>query len=194
MLVGLLLPVIAVVGWPLVRRLDDEGVIPERQAALLRGIPLFAMLPLAALERVATGMREVRFAPGERLMTQGDRGDTFVVIEEGAVDVVMDGRTPSPRGSGRRDRRDRAAPLDPPDGDGHRGRARRGLGDRLRDVHRRRDGPRGQRRGRRGRRRVAPPRRRGVERARLARGGPRTLPGLGRARAGVAGPAARAVP
>ena len=66
-LVGLSLPVVAVVGWPLVRRLDAEGVIPERQAALLRGIPLFAMLPLAALERVATGMREVRFAPGERL-------------------------------------------------------------------------------------------------------------------------------
>ncbi len=99
-LVGLSLPVIAVVGWPLVRRLDDEGVIPERQAALLRGIPLFAMLPLAALERVATGMREVRFAPGERLMTQGDRGDTFVVIEEGAVDVVMDGRTHHREGPG----------------------------------------------------------------------------------------------
>jgi hypothetical protein len=99
-LVGLLLPVVAVVGWPLVRRLDAEGVIPERQARLLRGIPLFAMLPLAALERVATGMREVRFAPGERLMTQGDPGDTFVVIEDGAVDVVMDGQTHHREGPG----------------------------------------------------------------------------------------------
>ena len=99
-LVGLALPVVAVVGWPLVRRLDAEGVIPERQAALLRGLPLFAMLPLAALERVATGMREVRFAPGERLMTQGDPGDTFVVIEDGAVDVVMDGRTHHREGPG----------------------------------------------------------------------------------------------
>jgi MFS family permease len=99
-LVGLSLPVIAVIGWPLVRRLDAEGVIPERQAALLRGIPLFAALPLAALERVATGMREVRFEPGERLMTQGDAGDTFVVIEDGTVDVAMDGRIDHREGPG----------------------------------------------------------------------------------------------
>jgi predicted MFS family arabinose efflux permease len=90
-LTGLSLPVIAVLGWPLVRRLDAEGVVPERQASLLRRIPLFAMLPLAALERVATAMREVRFAPGERLMTQGEEGDTFIVIEDGTVEVAMDG-------------------------------------------------------------------------------------------------------
>jgi hypothetical protein len=90
-LTGLSLPLIAVLGWPLVRRLDAEGVVPERQSTLLRGIPLFASLPLAALERVATGMREIRFAAGERLMTQGDDGDTFIVIERGDVEVAMDG-------------------------------------------------------------------------------------------------------
>ena len=99
-LTGLSLPVVAVLGWPLVRRLDTEGVVPERQASLLRGIPLFAMLPLAALERVATGMREVRFAAGDRLMTQGDEGDTFVVIERGDVEVAMDGRPHHREGPG----------------------------------------------------------------------------------------------
>ncbi len=99
-LTGLSLPVVAVLGWPLVRRLDTEGVVPERQSSLLRGIPLFAMLPLAALERVATGMREVRFTAGERLMTQGDEGDTFVVIERGDVEVAMDGRPHHREGPG----------------------------------------------------------------------------------------------
>jgi MFS family permease len=99
-LTGLSLPLIAVVGWPLVRRLDAEGVVPERQASLLRRIPLFAMLPLAALERVATAMREVRFVPGERLMTQGEEGDTFIVIEDGAVEVSMDGRPHHVEGPG----------------------------------------------------------------------------------------------
>jgi predicted MFS family arabinose efflux permease len=99
-LVGLSLPVVAVVGWPLVRRLETEGVVPERQASLLRGLPLFAALPLAALERVATGMREVRFDPGERLMTQGEEGDTFVVIEHGDVEVAMDGRPHHREGPG----------------------------------------------------------------------------------------------
>jgi hypothetical protein len=99
-LVGLLLPVVAVVGWPLVRRLDAEGVIPERQASLLRGIPLFARLPLAALERVATGMHEVHYAGGERLMTQGEPGDTFVVIASGDVEVAMDGHPHHREGPG----------------------------------------------------------------------------------------------
>ncbi len=99
-LVGLSLPVIAVLGWPLVRRLDTEGVVPERQSSLLRGIPLFSLLPLAALERVATGMREVRFTAGEPLMTQGDPGDTFVVIERGDVEIAMDGRPHHREGPG----------------------------------------------------------------------------------------------
>jgi cyclic nucleotide-binding protein len=90
-LVGLSMPVIATLGWPLVRRLDASGIVPERQASLLRRQPLFGMLPLAALERVAGGMREVRYAPGERLMTQGEEGDTYVLIESGEVEVAMDG-------------------------------------------------------------------------------------------------------
>ena len=70
-------------GWPLVRRLDDEGVVPERQAALLRGIPLFAPLPLAASSGSRRACARSASTPGERLMTQGEAGDTFVVIEDG---------------------------------------------------------------------------------------------------------------
>jgi CRP-like cAMP-binding protein len=97
---GVLLPVTAVIGWPWVRRLDREGVVPERQARLLRGIPLFAPLPLAALERLAGGMHEVRFEPGERLMTQGEEGDTYVVLEHGRVEVAIDGRPSHEQGPG----------------------------------------------------------------------------------------------
>lgn len=88
---GLALPVVAVAGWRWVRRLDAEGVVPAHQAALLRGIPLFATLPLAALERVAGGMRRVRFEPEQALMTQGEPGDTYYVIEAGRVGIAIDG-------------------------------------------------------------------------------------------------------
>ena len=91
-LTGLALPVTAIAGWPWVRRLDDEGVLPERQARLLRGIPLFAPLPLAALERIADGMEEVHYAPGDAIMTQGEHGDTYVMVESGRVLVTIDGR------------------------------------------------------------------------------------------------------
>lgn len=99
-LLGVLLPVTAVIGWPWVRRLDHEGVIPERQARLLRGIPLFAPLPLAALERVAGGMREVAYGAGEPLMVQGEPGDTYVMLESGRVLVTIDGQPGHEQGPG----------------------------------------------------------------------------------------------
>ena len=97
---GMLLPVVAIAGRPWVARLDHEGVIPDRQARLLRGIPLFAPLPLAALERVAGGMREVHFETGDRLMTQGDAGDAYVVLEHGTVQVIIDGQPTHRQGPG----------------------------------------------------------------------------------------------
>ncbi len=99
-LAGLVLPLAAAIGWPLVRRLDAEGVVPERQATLLRGIPLFASLPLTALERVAGGMHQVGFATGEALMTQGEPGDTYLVIDSGTVEVEIDGRFRHRQGPG----------------------------------------------------------------------------------------------
>jgi hypothetical protein len=97
---GIALPVVAVAGWPWVRRLDREGVLPERQARLLRSIPLFAPLPLTALERLAEGMHEVRFDQGEPLMTQGEEGDTYVMLESGRVLVTIDGRPDHEQGPG----------------------------------------------------------------------------------------------
>ncbi|HEY3335532.1 MAG TPA: cyclic nucleotide-binding domain-containing protein [Candidatus Limnocylindrales bacterium] len=98
--IGVALPAAAVAGWPWVRRLDHEGVLPERHARLLRAIPLFAPLPLAALERLAEGMHEVRFAPGQALMTQGEDGDTYVMVESGRVLVTIDGRPDHEQGAG----------------------------------------------------------------------------------------------
>lgn len=89
---GLFIPFTLVVGWRWIRRLDQEGVIPEAHADLLRGIPLFAGLPMAALERVASGMREVRFDAGTRLMTQGEPGETYLAIAQGSARVEVDGR------------------------------------------------------------------------------------------------------
>jgi MFS family permease len=99
-LTGIALPITAIAGWPWVRRLDDEGVLPEREARLLRGIPLFAPLPLAALERIAVGMEEVRYAPGDAIMTQGEEGDTYVMLESGRVLVTIDGRPSHEQGPG----------------------------------------------------------------------------------------------
>ena len=89
---GAILPVFALATWPRIARTDSEVVVPERQLGLLRAIPIFAPLPMTALERLAGAAVPVTFAAGEALMTQGEPGDRYIVIEDGAVDVIGDGR------------------------------------------------------------------------------------------------------
>jgi predicted MFS family arabinose efflux permease len=89
--VAAVLPVLAVARWRALARFEAGVPIPEREFALLRGIPLFAPLPIATVENLARRLVEVRAAPGETIVRQGDVGDRFYVIAEGAVDVVEDG-------------------------------------------------------------------------------------------------------
>lgn len=89
---GMLLPLTALAGWRIVRRLDDEAVVPRRTAELLRGIPLFAALPLDALERVASAMSEAAYPPGATLLVEGEPGDRYLVVVSGAATVTQTGR------------------------------------------------------------------------------------------------------
>jgi CRP-like cAMP-binding protein len=67
---------------------------------MLRAIPLFRPLPLAALEQLASGMRPARFEAGARIMTEGEPGDSYLVIERGAVEVSAAGRVLHRQGPG----------------------------------------------------------------------------------------------
>lgn len=89
---GLLLPVLALVTSRVVRRADDSAVVPHRQVALIRGIPMFAPLPLTALEQLAGGMVPMRFAPGDSIIRQGEAGDAYFLIASGVVEVLRDER------------------------------------------------------------------------------------------------------
>lgn len=99
-LTGLALPLAAVATWGPARRLDRGAVVPEHRAGLLRAIPLFRPLPLAALERLATGMRPASFDAGAPLMAEGESGDTYYVIERGEVEVSIAGRPLHRQGPG----------------------------------------------------------------------------------------------
>jgi CRP-like cAMP-binding protein len=58
---------------------------------LLARLPLFAGCPRREVERVARYVREERIAEGERIVTEGERGDCFYAVVEGTVDVERDG-------------------------------------------------------------------------------------------------------
>ena len=97
---GLVLPVAAVLSWPAARRLDATALVSGERASLLRRIPLFRPLPLAALERLAEGMREIHYDAGARVMTEGESGNEYVIVGSGSLEVSVDGRVLTQLGPG----------------------------------------------------------------------------------------------
>ncbi len=64
--------------------------VPERVFGLVRGLPLFAPLPIATLENIALRLNERRYGDGEAIVLQGQAADAFFVIDEGQVRVEVD--------------------------------------------------------------------------------------------------------
>jgi len=88
---GAALPVLAVLFWRPLAAIDAESRIPVHEIALLRGIPIFAPLPLPRLEELAARMVPLSVPAAEEVFRQGERGDRFYVIDQGEVEVSIDG-------------------------------------------------------------------------------------------------------
>jgi hypothetical protein len=57
----------------------------------LRNVPLFQGLPHSTLGRLGPMMTQEVFAPKEEIVTQGEKGESMFIIEEGQADVEIDG-------------------------------------------------------------------------------------------------------
>jgi cyclic nucleotide-binding protein/MFS transporter len=97
---GLVLPVSALVGYRWVRRAEAEAIVPERELGVMRAIPMFTPLPLTALEDVARALVPVHYDVGDRVITQGDPGDSFYLIASGEVGISHDGEARGTLGPG----------------------------------------------------------------------------------------------
>jgi Na+/melibiose symporter-like transporter len=89
---GAVVPIAALVGIRGLRRVDEAGVVPERQLELLGQISIFAPLPRIDLERIARQMDLLSIPVGTDVIRQGDLGDRFYVVESGAFEILVDGR------------------------------------------------------------------------------------------------------
>jgi hypothetical protein len=89
---GAILPVVALIGWPAMRQLDEGGPVAARRVALVHDQPLFAPLSLASVEHLAGSLTPISFEDGEWLIREGDPGDRYVLIDDGMVEVVQGGR------------------------------------------------------------------------------------------------------
>lgn len=97
---GAILPVVALIGWPAMRQLDEGGPVAARRVALVHDQPLFAPLSLASVEHLAGSLTPVRFEDGDWLIREGETGDRYVLVDEGMVEVVQGGRHLSELGPG----------------------------------------------------------------------------------------------
>jgi hypothetical protein len=73
-------------------RIDRTMPQPGPEVDLLRGLPMFAPLPLAVTELLSTELRPQHFASGSVVMKEGDPGEEFHVITSGAATVTVRGR------------------------------------------------------------------------------------------------------
>ncbi|MEA2509442.1 MAG: hypothetical protein QOG21_1524 [Actinomycetota bacterium] len=89
--IGGLLPVVALLGWRGLKRVDRAATVPARPLRLLQSLALFSGLEVTALERLALSLTPIQVDAGSVIFRQGDLGDRFYVIDEGEVDVVIDG-------------------------------------------------------------------------------------------------------
>lgn len=85
--------------------LADKLHLPDfeptlQQVAELRGLHCFAGLSTAQLWELLERGEWVSFAPGERIMREGDFGDSFYAISSGQIDIVKDERLVTTIGRG----------------------------------------------------------------------------------------------
>jgi len=86
---GSFLPVVTVVCWRLLARVDDGARVPAEQIAALRGVPFLSVLPLQTLEYLGTRLARVELPAGARLFAAGDEGDRFYVLTDGSLAVEL---------------------------------------------------------------------------------------------------------
>ena len=94
------LPVLAVLTATLVRRADTGAIVPLRQLELLRNVPMFAPLPMTALEQVAVGLVPEQHGIGVDVIRQGEPGECWYLIASGTADVTHDGERIAVLGAG----------------------------------------------------------------------------------------------
>jgi MFS family permease len=87
---GVLLPAATILVAGRLRAIDRTTGAPEH-TTLLRGVPLLGILPEPVLEFLAASAVSSTAQAGQAIVTQGETGDRFYVIESGEVEIL--GRT-----------------------------------------------------------------------------------------------------
>jgi CRP-like cAMP-binding protein len=77
-------------------RLDTGQGEASRVRELLHGVSFLSPLPLPRLERLVRGAQSMSVPAGAAVVTAGELGDEFYVIDDGFVEIEEDGRRQGP--------------------------------------------------------------------------------------------------
>lgn len=90
LIIGAVVGGLTLLGLPGLRRIDRVALAPEG-LELLRGVPILAPLGGVVMEKLARASELRTWSAGETVFAEGDAGDHFFIIEEGAVEVRIRG-------------------------------------------------------------------------------------------------------
>lgn len=90
--VGLVAPLVCLVGWRGLTAIDRTVSTRTDELAVLRQVPMLRPLPVPVLEQLGRGLEPVALAPGEVLFEAGAVGDHFYVVSAGSVEILDRGR------------------------------------------------------------------------------------------------------
>jgi MFS family permease len=96
---GAVIAVATVPSFPRLRRLDEQ-LRPPAGLSLLGQLPVFAPLRPDVLDQLARELVRVEVAPGQEVISEGEPGDRFYVVDSGRVRATYQGRVLSEAGPG----------------------------------------------------------------------------------------------
>ncbi len=92
---GLVVPLLCVIGWPRLRRMDEADAAQIAELAprvlLLERVPILAEAPRGPIERLARAAEEIEVPAGVAIVTEGEAADAFFVVVSGDVLVTARG-------------------------------------------------------------------------------------------------------
>ncbi len=86
LVVGAILPVLVLVSYRRLMRIDAE-VVPPPQLPLIDHIAVFAPLSLVVKERIASHLIRVDVAAGDIVLRAGEIGDRFYIVDDGQLTI-----------------------------------------------------------------------------------------------------------
>jgi predicted MFS family arabinose efflux permease len=93
MAIGGALATVAIAYLPRFAQIDRTSPAPGPEIALLRNLAMFAALPVATIDQLATVLERREYQPGETVIREGDRGDRFYIIASGRAHVTARGKS-----------------------------------------------------------------------------------------------------